>query len=367
MKVEAFARYGSRAASTRQRLLQYVPHLAAAGIEVKYHPLLGQNYVSSLATGASYSKTAILRSYAKRMVALARRPDADVIWIYAEAFPYLPAWFERLAFRSGKPVVVDFDDAFFHNYDAHPRAWVRALLKGKLEPLLRQASACCCGNPYLEDYASRFCRETMLLPTVVDTEIYRAAPRDRASGPLTIGWIGSPSTWSYMRPLLPILAELARERQLRIRIVGAGALAERDRFPGLDLLHWQEEREVADVQAMDIGVMPLPDEEWARGKSGYKLIQYMACGLPVVASPVGINSDIVRDGVNGYLATSPEEWRGALIRLIDDADLRHLQGAAGRARAVSDYSLAAHAPRFARLLTRLTQDDAPEHAARTQA
>ena len=355
MKVEAFTRYGSLAASTRQRLLQYLPHLAAAGIEVRYHPLLGQNYVSSLATGASYSKTEILRSYVSRMVMLARRPDTHVIWIYAEAFPYLPAWFERLAFRSGKPVVVDFDDAFFLNYDANRRASVRALLKGKLEPLLRNAAACCCGNPYLEDYASRLCRQTMLLPTVVDTEIYRPPPSDRSVGPLTIGWIGSPSTWSYMRPLLPILVDLARERQLRIRVVGAGALAERERFPEIDLVEWQEEREVADVQAMDIGIMPLPDEEWARGKSGYKLIQYMACGLPVVASPVGVNSDIVRNGINGYLAGSPDEWREALIRLIDDPDHRMRLGAAGRARAVRDYSLATHAPRFVDLLQALAK------------
>jgi hypothetical protein len=158
-----------------------------------------------------------------------------------------------------------------------------------------------------------------------------------------------------MRPLLPILVELARERQLRIRIVGAGALAERERFPEIDLVEWQEKREVADVQAMDIGIMPLPDQEWARGKSGYKLIQYMACGLPVVASPVGVNSDIVRNGINGYLAGSPDEWREALTRLIDDPDHRMRLGAAGRARAVRDYSLATHAPRFVDLLQALTK------------
>jgi glycosyltransferase involved in cell wall biosynthesis len=353
MRVTAFTRYGAIAASTRQRLLQYLPRLAAAGIQVDYHPLLPNDYVRTLGTAKRYPRGKTLRCYLDRVGQLIARTDTDVIWVYAELFPYLPAGWEKLAFRSGKPVVYDCDDAFFHTYDAHPRPWVRRQLGRKLEPLLRGAAACCCGNSYLESYAARFSANTLLLPTVVDTEVYGPAVGARPDRPVTIGWIGTPSTWPYVRPLLPLLRELVASRRIRIRVVGAGQPGLRDAFPGLDLIEWSEAHEVEEVRSMDIGIMPLPDDIWARGKCGYKLVQYMACALPVVASPVGVNSEIVADGSNGFLATDPAEWRSALLRLIDDPTLRRRFGEVGRGRVEARYSLDVHAPRFIRLLQSL--------------
>jgi glycosyltransferase involved in cell wall biosynthesis len=350
MRIAAFTKYGSMAASTRQRLIQYLPHLAAAGIEVEHNPLLPDEYVRGVATGQGYPRRRILSAYLHRFRQLVAGTDADLVWIYAELFPYLPGAFERLAFRSGKPVVYDCDDAFFHGYDAHPDPRVRRLLGRKLEPLLRGAAAACVGNAYLQGYAARFCERTMILPTVVDTAVYGAAPASGRLRPVTIGWIGSPSTWPYMRPILPLLRELAQSRGIRIRIVGAGPAARADAFPGLELIEWSEETEVDEVRALDIGLMPLPDDIWARGKCGYKLLQYMACALPVVASPVGINGEIVVPGENGLLPTNEAEWRDALLRLIDDPALRQAFGTAGRRRVEERYSLAVHAPRFIRLL-----------------
>lgn len=354
MHVTAFTKYDREAASTRQRLLQYLPALKAAGISVDYRPLLGEDYVRSLATGGRFSRTAVAAAYLRRLKDLAASARGDIIWIYAELFPYLPAAFERLAFISGRPVIYDFDDAFFHTYDSSPRPIVRKLMAGKLEPLLSGAAACCCGNNYLAAYAKHFCDNSIILPTVVDTTLYARATRaGSAPGPVTIGWIGSPSTWPYMKQLLPLLADIARKHDVRVRVVGAGPAARSERFEQLDLVDWREETEVEDVQAMDIGVMPLDDDLWARGKSGYKLVQYMACGLPVVASPVGVNSEMIDHGANGYLATGWEEWRSALLRLIGDAALRQRFGAAGRQRVVERYSLQAHAPRFVELIQSL--------------
>ncbi|HYW17310.1 MAG TPA: glycosyltransferase family 4 protein [Allosphingosinicella sp.] len=353
MRIVAFTKYGQMAASTRQRLLQYVPHLAAAGIEVDFRPLLPDDYVRGVGSGRTYPRGKTLRLYLDRLSQLLAQTDADVIWVYAELFPYLPGSWEKLAFRSGKPVVYDCDDAFFHAYDAHPNALVRRLLGRKIEPLLRGAAACCCGNAYLESYVSRFSADTLLLPTVVNTGVCRPGTGPSSDRPITIGWIGSPSTWPYMRPILPLLSELVRSRGIRVRVVGAGPQARSEGFPGLDLIEWSEEREVEDVRAMDIGVMPLPDDIWARGKCGYKLVQYMACGLPVVASPVGVNTEIVTPGENGFLATSPEEWRDALLRLIDDPAIRRTFGDSGRRRIEERYSLEVHAPRFVRLLQSL--------------
>ena len=342
MRVAAFTKYDREAASTRQRLLQYVPSLEAAGFTIEHHPLLGNDYVRGLVTGRRPSAVAIASSYLRRFRQLLETRECDLIWVYAELFPWLPAAFERLALRAGKPIIYDLDDAFFLPYKGKP------LLDGKLEPLLRAAAACTCGNAYLRDYASRFCERSIVVPTVVDTSIYLPVKRP-GDGSLVIGWIGSPSTWANVQPLLPMLRQLCAEHGARFRVVGAGAAAEQDRFPGLDLVDWSEATEVAEVQRMDIGIMPLLDRPFERGKSGYKLVQYMACGLPVVASPVGVNAEIVADGASGFLASSLEEWRQALVRLLDDATLRLSMGQVGRQRAEHAYSLASQAARLVAL------------------
>lgn len=349
MKLLALTKYGPMAASTRQRFIQYEPALAEAGIGVSYSPLLNDAHVQRLAEGKRASPISIATAYARRLKDLLRARQFDALWVHCELFPYLPGGFERLAYLYGTPIVFDYDDAIFHMYDESGRAVVRRLLGGKLEPLLRRATACCCGNEYLENYAGQFCENTIILPTVVDTDRYVPAAT-RSDRPVTIGWIGSSSTYVLIPPMLPLLRNLAEELGVRIRIVGAGKAAERDQFAGLDLIEWSEVSEIAEVQAMDIGIMPLQDVPFQRGKCGYKLIQYMACGLPVVASPVGVNATIVEEGVTGYLATNPDQWRAALIRLIDDANLRRTMGEAGRRRAVEAYSLQAHAPRLVEVM-----------------
>jgi len=345
MKVIAYTKYDREAASTRQRLLQYLPGFRAAGIEVEYRPLLSTAYVRSLATGERQSRRDIAWAYAQRLHQLRAPHQADLIWIYAELFPWLPGAAERLAFRPGLPVIYDMDDAFFVPYDLNGNLVLRRLLEGKLNALMGGAAAVTCGNAYLADHARPLCRETLIVPTVVDTARYSPHPRS-AGGPLVVGWIGSPSTWPQVRPLIPLLAQLSATGDVRIKVVGAGAKAEADRFPGLELANWSEADEIAEVQAMDIGIMPLQDDPFVRGKSGYKLIQYMACGLPVVASPIGVNSQLVQHGVNGLLASSPDEWKTALDHLISDPALRRHMGEAGRVRAVEHYSLASQLPRL---------------------
>lgn len=350
MRVLAFTRYDRTAASTRVRLLQYIPALSEAGIEVEHHALLGDDYVRGLTTGESFPKWRIAAAYGERFRQLLSARDYDVLWVYAELFPFLPAAFERIAFRSGKPLIYDFDDAFFHHYDDHAKPAVRRVLGGKLAALMGGAYACCCGNAYLQNYAARYCARSIVLPTVVDTDVYTPAQEaGTGSRRVTIGWIGSPSTWVLVREYLGLLSELCRDHDVEVRVVGAGRAGEADRFPGLTLIDWSEETEVAEVRAIDIGIMPVWDGAFQRGKSGYKLIQYMACGLPVVASPVGVNEEIVQPE-SGFLVRSIPEWREALTKLIRDPALRRRMGAVGRRRAAEHYSLAAHAPRFRDLI-----------------
>lgn len=348
MKVTAFTRYSRQAASTRQRLLQYLPRLHDAGIEVEHHALLDDDYVQSLASGRSYPKAKIAAAYWDRLRHMAAGGSSDIVWIYVELFPYIPALIERMA-TLRKRVIYDMDDAFFHRYDDSANSLVRGLLGGKHAQLLSHAAASTCGNQYLRDYAAQYCANSMILPTVVDTDVYRPVDK-RAGKRVAIGWIGSPTTWPNVRPLLPLLRELCAGGEVSVRVVGAGAAATGDHFPGLELVDWSESTEVAEVQRMDIGIMPLVDSPFERGKSGYKLIQYMACGLPAVASPVGVNRTIVADGTNGFLATSEAEWRNALARLIADRDLRRTFGAKGRELVETAYSLNSQAPRLIDLI-----------------
>jgi glycosyltransferase involved in cell wall biosynthesis len=343
----AYVKYGPFAASTRARFVQYERYLREEGIEVKFAPLLGDSYLQAIFGERDWSYTALAEAYLSR-VSSVRRERRAFSWVQYELFPYLPGFAERAVFAGGAPVVYDFDDAIFHQYDRHKNPLVRMMLGRKLQPLLRGARLAICGNTYLGEYAARFCRRVEIVPTVVDTAAYRPAEMRNPSSPITLGWIGSPSTWNYVRPMVPLLEALRREMGLRVRIVGAGTQA--DLPSEWEALPWSEEAEVGLIQGMDIGIMPLPDEPWARGKCGYKLIQYMACGLPAVASPVGVNAQIVEDGRNGFHALREADWSDAIRRLVGDTALRRAMGANGRKHVAQNYSLAVHGPRLARII-----------------
>jgi glycosyltransferase involved in cell wall biosynthesis len=352
MRVTAFTKYDREAASTRQRFLQYGPSLARAGIELRHLPLLGDDYVRSLATREHWSKAALICSYANRIVELFRVPSTDLIWIHAELLPYLPFVFDKLVFRSGAPIVYDCDDAVFVKYNENRHALVRLLFSGKVEKLISGADAATCGNEYLRDLAARYCSRSVIFPTVVDTDVYVPQPASRKS--LVIGWIGSPTSWHNVRPILPLLCDFCRQTNTRFRVVGAGFEGERDRFPEMELVDWTEDREVAEVQGFDVGIMPLVDGPFERGKSGYKLIQYMACGVPAVASRVGANKSVLTDAT-GLFADTEAEWSAALRRLLGDESLRRRLGEGGRARALAHYSLEVHAPRLIALFKELAE------------
>jgi len=338
IRILALTKYGARAASTRQRFMIYEPALKEAGMEIDYRPLLGDEHLMRLSRGLGKSPVHVAQAYFRRLGTLVRARNYDLLWVHYELFPYLP-WVERFAAWTGRPYVVDYDDATFHSYDNSPSSAVRGVLAGKLGPLLSRAQVVVCGNVYLQNYASQFAERTIIIPTVVDTDRYQPSSAPRTSNDsLTIGWIGSPTTWANVRPLLPMIKRVCREDRLRFLAVGAGSGAKVDGFSGLDFVNWREESEVADVQSMDIGIMPLVDQPFEWGKCGYKLIQYMACGLPVIASPVGVNTEIVSN-TNGLLATTEQEWEFAIRKLIASRTERVTMGKAGRRRAVESYSL----------------------------
>ncbi|MFQ3667045.1 MAG: glycosyltransferase family 4 protein, partial [Sphingomonadaceae bacterium] len=351
-KLLALTRYSRLAASTRQRLLLFVPELESAGFDVTVAPFFADDHMRRLASGHRAGPGAVLRAIAGRLSSLSDVASHDLLWLQYEAFPFLPAWFERLLLARKVPFVVDYDDAIFHTYDLNANPLVRRFLGRKLEPLARAAAAITVGNAYLETWARRHNSEVHLFPTVVDTNQYVGAER-RSGGPPTVGWIGSPSTWPYVAGILPAIAPVLDRHGARFLAVGAGPAAEG--LKRVEARPWREEREAQDIAEMDIGIMPVPDTAWGRGKCGYKLIQYMASGRPAIASPVGVNSQIIVEGETGFLAADSSQWSARLELLLSNPALCRRLGAAGQSRAAQHYSRAAVAPAFVSLLSRLAR------------
>jgi glycosyltransferase involved in cell wall biosynthesis len=235
-----------------------------------------------------------------------------------------------------------------HKYDSNRRSLVRGLLGRKLDVLLRSAAAVTAGNAYLADYArGHGARRVVHLPTVIDIDRYDDVPSP-ASGEVRVGWIGTPSTVKYLVELLPVLAEVASTTPIRLVTIGAPSIPVPDGL-ALEQIVWSEAGETQALAGLDIGIMPLPDEPFERGKCGYKLIQYMASGRPVIASAVGVNSEIVTPD-SGILAADAAEWKSALLRLCADRGLQRTMGRAGRLKVEKEYTLQVNAPRLIALM-----------------
>ncbi|HQT88134.1 MAG TPA: glycosyltransferase [Acidiphilium sp.] len=342
LRVLMATRYGRLGASSRLRLLQYAPALDRLGIECTARPFLSDAYVSALYGNGARLPSA-LAAYG-RAVGLARAIRAhDLIWVEKELLPFLPAALER-ALLGEKKFILDFDDAWFLRYQTAKSLPARWLLGGKFTALVRRAALTVVANETLHDWAVRQgAREVLLLPTVVDLDQYPVLPEP--AGPFTVGWIGTPVTAPYLQAIEAPLRRLAAEQPLELLIIGAPDL----RIPGVTCRHlpWSENAEGALLGQCHVGVMPLSDDAWSRGKSGYKLVQYMAAGRATVASPVGANRTIVVEGITGLLASDAEQWFVALRRLRDDPGLRNRMALAARARVAVDYALSGTAPRLA--------------------
>ncbi len=370
-------RYGRLGASSRLRSYQYIPYLAEHGVSVDISPLFDDDYVRELyvirqqqlkqsRSGSPYlsqsdvpvsikdkSKSTILVSYMHRLMQLIQRKKYDFLWIEKELFPWLPAFAETILCWARIPYVIDIDDAIFHKYDRHASAAVRYILGDKIKSIMHNASAVFAGNQYLAHYARESgAMRVEIIPTVVDLSKY---PLDYENSSETaickIGWIGSPSTVWYLEMIKDALKEICNHHPVELVIVGGGNIDLGDIT--VRTLDWSEESEVRHIKLIDIGIMPLPDSPYEQGKCGYKLIQYMACGLPVVASPVGVNKEIVEHGMNGYTAHTQDEWILALSRLVNDKKLRSQMGVAGRVKVNERYCLDVTAPNILQILNDL--------------
>lgn len=348
MKILILSRYGSLGASSRVRFLQYIPYFESQGIDVTVKPLLSNAYIDALYKGNS-RRHEIIKGYFKRVVTLLKVRDYDLVVIEKEVFPFMPAVVEYLFNILDIKYIVDYDDALFHNYDCHSNRLVRIILGKKIDSVMRSASVVIAGNNYIAEYAELAgAKNIEIIPTVVDTSRYQVKRKAHTKTPI-VGWIGTPHTSKYLHPLLPVFKSIKDD--IDVRFVAVGARPEDFEEGLIEAWPWSEETEVSSIQQFDIGIMPLNDSPWERGKCGYKLIQCMACGVAVVASPVGVNCKIVEPGKTGKLPNSLKEWDIALRSLLDLSSKNISEmGNAGRIKVEELYSLQAQAPIFLKIL-----------------
>jgi glycosyltransferase involved in cell wall biosynthesis len=349
MKVLFLTKYGDLAASTRYRFSQYLPSLRSSGIEGEISPLLDNAYLEERFSSGRIKIMFLITALLRRARAVFFARNYDLVVVYGELFPYLPPFFEGILRIFGVRYLYDFDDAFFHQYDMHRNFFVRKFLGGKIGRIIKWSSGVIAGNDYLASYGRRYHENVTLIPTVVDmTKYERIVKRKKNDHVFTVGWIGSPSTAKYVLERAPMFQQLSTMIKMRLVLIGSGYVE----IPGVEVVvkAWSESTEIEELAQFDVGIMPLTDDPWARGKCGFKLIQYMASGLPVVASPVGVNSDIIKDGADGYLATTDVEWSEKLKRLNSDHVLRHQMGACGLEKARARYSLQSTQDHFKQLI-----------------
>lgn len=351
IRVLGLTRYDESGPSSRVRFYQFSNVLRSEGLELHVQPLLDAVYMRRLLSGQSRSLGNILRCYARRVVGLIRGVDADVIWLEKELFPWAPAFLDPV-FLGDKPYVVDYDDAVFHNYDEHRLSVLRSLYKNKIPDVMRRSSVVIAGNPYLADFAIRAgARRTEIIPSVVDGELYKPA-WNRERDKFTVGWIGSPSTQKFLDPIWDTLSAIIDPRT--DRFVTIGGRYDKPMIAGHEAIDWNAKTEAKLLSSFDVGIMPLPDAPFERGKCGFKLIQYMASGSSMVASPVGVNRTLVAHGVTGFLADTKAQWHNALSILRADARLRERMGIAARREFEKSYSLEVNAPKIASILKSVT-------------
>jgi glycosyltransferase involved in cell wall biosynthesis len=358
MRVLLLSRYDALPGPSRYRFYQYFPFLKDAGIDVTVSPLLTDDYVRCQYESGKFALSPLPAIYARRLRALVGAGRFDVVWVEKEALPWLPAWLELLPGLRRVPYVLDYDDAVFHSYDQHRSRVVRRLLGGKIAALIRRAALVMVGNDYLREYAERSgAKRIEWVPSVVDLARYPMRPRPE-NNKYTVGWWGSPPNSRHLKIIASALSEVCRGGGGTLRVLG-GWKQELPRDLPVEYVPFSAADEVEPSESFDVGIMPLPDGPWERGKCGLKLIHYMACGLPTVASPVGVNSQIVEHGVTGFLASTHREWVEALCALRDSPALRRTMGQAGRMKVERLYSLQVNAPRVAQMLLECAPSSRP--------
>jgi glycosyltransferase involved in cell wall biosynthesis len=355
MRVLGLATYPVEAAATRFRMIQFIEPLAREGIELSVYPFLDSRLHTSLYKRSQWPRTTagLALATVRRVRELFRARKADVLFVQREAMMFGPPIVEWLAINLDHcPMVLDLDDATYVSYRSPTYGRLGSMLKwfGKTNDLIRWSRVVICGNRKIASYVEGKGKAAVVIPTVVDIAHFRPLDKERSDDVPVIGWVGTHSTYPYVKAIFPALEHLARQHRFVLRLVGTGE--DIITIPGVEIDNrpWELDREIADFQSLDIGIYPIVEDSWSVGKSCFKAIQYMAVGVPFVLSPVGVCQDIAETNETHFAARTEDEWYTHLSRLLSDQSLRRRMGESGRRYAVQHYSTEVYVSKLAAAL-----------------
>lgn len=342
------------APSQRFRFEQYVPLLKERGYEADFFPFIDQELNSLLYSKGYFLKKAFYLSLAffKRFADVFRIRKYDAVFLAREACFLGPPVFEYLILKVFKmKMIFDFDDAIWlPNYSEANRMWSWLKFPQKTNFFLKNASAVIAGNKYLAEYARRYNSNVHIIPTTIDTGYHANEKVHVKKDRIVIGWTGSDTTIKYLEREKEMVFSMLEKYPdiLEFRVISNKPSALQ--HPRITFVPWSMKTEVEDLAAFDIGIMPLPDDEWAKGKCGFKGLQYMSLGIPAVVSPVGVNTEIIQHGKNGFFAGTPQEWCSVLSQLIEDELLRERMGAEGKKTIEDFYSVNSQKEKYLKIV-----------------
>jgi glycosyltransferase involved in cell wall biosynthesis len=346
-----------RSPSQRYRFEQYLSFLEQNGFKFTWSFLLDESDDEMFYSGENTLKKAsiLLKTIFIRRKYVPQFKNFDIIFIQREALFLGSSYFEKKAFNSGAKVIFDFDDSIWLA-DTSPgnKKWEWIKKPGKFFRNLKYAHSVIAGNDYLADKALKFLSSTpgetpkkvFIIPTTIDPDFHIPKPGLRNKETLTIGWSGSISTIKHFELLIPVLKKIKEKYNSKVQFKIIGDKNYKNAGLEIAAVEWTEQGEVDELNSLDIGIMPLPDDEWAKGKCGLKGLSYMACEVPVIMSSVGVNNQIITNGINGILVSNEKEWFEKLCQLIDDKELRIRIGIAGRSTVIEKYSVSANKDKY---------------------
>ncbi len=329
-----------RSPSQRFRFEQYINHLEENGFVCHQSYLIKEWHEKKFYNpgNLTHKMYIFIRSFAKRLYEVVRYYNYDIIFVQREAFMTGTTLFERLYKLTKAKLIFDFDDAIWlHDVsEANKKlGWLKN--PDKTGKIIRIADLIFAGNEYLAEYARKFNGNVVIIPTTIDTNEYRNLLLNTHPS-VCIGWSGSMTTIKHFEYAIPFLIQLKNKygNKISFKVIGDGSY--RNEALGITGIAWNKEDEIKELSSFDIGIMPLPHDEWAKGKCGLKGLQYMALEIPTVMSPVGVNMEIIKDGTNGFLAETTDEWVEKVSLLLESEELRHKIGKEGRKTVVEKYS-----------------------------
>jgi len=333
-----------------------MPYLHEKGFECTFAPLVNEKDDNVLYAEEHYFSKFIItiKSFFKRLSDVRAASKFDIIFIQREAYLLGTAYFEKQFKRSGAKVVFDFDDAIWltNVSDVNKKfGWLKR--PTKTAEIISISDLIISGNSYLADYARTYNPEVIMIPTSVDTDKFQRKHEPETKERICIGWTGSHTTIKHFSLAIPFLIELKKKYGDRIYFKVIGDPAYYNAELGIQGLKWNNDTEIEDLSEIDIGIMPLPNDAWSRGKCGLKSLEYMALRIPPVISPVGVNSEIVKDGIDGFIADSNAEWVDKISRLIESPQLRKQMGEKARQTVIERYSVIAHRDTYVEILNKL--------------